>query len=434
MKDSDAMSRFFNRFGLNYFQDDAHYTRSQWETWRVAFNQLGIRWLTLTASEQRAVPEAFIRALLDAGITPVVHIPARVGSTSLRELAPLLKSYASWGLRHVVVFDRPNLQNNWGIADWSRDALVDRFIDHMLPILHVQAEVGLEAMLPPLEPGGDFWDTVFLEAALSALIERGPEQLIQSFGVCVYSWTNGHPTDWGSGGPDVWPDAKPYQCDKGSQNHIGFRIFEWYQSIINRIVGHDLPLYCLRGGSTHGDDKTQDHISTQIEIFDLVTSSELPANLRCFNFDAFRSDGSTDPDWFNPDGTFGTLAEAISSGSYLRSHQPHRPEGVRVDGKTIQHYALLPRTGTRHAFSVWEKLAPFAVTLHPTIGFSAAEACCAHKVTILADIEEIPLEVERQIEAQGCEVTRIDIQAEQKLLDAITDYANEFNKVGGNHG
>jgi hypothetical protein len=421
------MSRDLSRFGLHYFSNEDHFTQADSSSWGPKLTSLGISWLTLVASEQRAIPEAFLRSLIECAIEPIIHIPVRLGSLSLREIAPILKSYADWGVQYVVIYDRPNMQSAWNPADWSRGELVGRFTDQLLPILHVEHEIGLKPMLPPLEPGGDYWDTVFLEAYLSTIQRRSQSQLLKESGMALYSWTYGRPLNWGAGGPEAWPETKPYQSPEGSENHIGFRIFEWYQAIAKRAVGLDLPMFVLAGGYCPGvQEKIEDPLAIQAEIFEQLQSRQIPEYLRCFNFNAFTPDIHSDAVWFKQDKSNGPLAETI-----LKTRREQRKSVLAHLPKTIEHYVLFPPSGTQDAIKTWETMAPFAMAVQPTFGFSVEEATHARKVTILADPNDLSLEIEQQLEDSGCDVSRIDVQNDGKLIDAITAFSMKNDQAGG---
>lgn len=423
------MSQLLNRFGLSYFNDEEHFTQADWAAWGPKLTSLGIGWLLLTATQRRAVPESFIQSLIQSEIQPIIHIPARVGAISLREIAPILKSYATWGVRHVVLFDRPNMQSTWETADWSRGELVERFADFLLPLLHIEREVGLQPMLPPLEPGGDYWDTAFLEALIDVIHRRGQTGLLKDAGVSLYSWTYARPLDWGQGGPEVWPGAKPYQTTEGSENHIGFRIFEWYHAIIKGTTGLELPHFVIRGGHLQGvQQENADPLGPQVEIYEQLQSEQTPTYLRSFNFDAFQPETSPDYCWFTADQNEGPMAEAI-----IQSRRSHRKTANASKPKSIDHYALFPSSGTQRAIETWEKMAHFAMAVQPTFGFSETEASHAKKVTILAGFQDIPMEVQERLEDSGCVVSRIDIQSDEKLIDAITAFSTRKQMAGGDH-
>ena len=55
------------RIGFHYFPDTQHYRQSDLQTWLPLLHELGAGWLTLQAPDNRAIPEAFIRGLIDGG-------------------------------------------------------------------------------------------------------------------------------------------------------------------------------------------------------------------------------------------------------------------------------------------------------------------------------------------------------------------------------
>ena len=99
------------RLGFHYFPDDRHYSASDLAAWLPVLKGFEASWLVVRASASRSVPEAFLRGLLDEGVEPIIHLPAQIGRLSPTEMAPLLSAYATWGVRHVVLFDRPNLRS-----------------------------------------------------------------------------------------------------------------------------------------------------------------------------------------------------------------------------------------------------------------------------------------------------------------------------------
>ena len=62
--------------GFHYFPDETHYRQADLQAWLPELVALEARWVTLIGSLTRAVPEPFIRGLIDAGIEPIIHIPA----------------------------------------------------------------------------------------------------------------------------------------------------------------------------------------------------------------------------------------------------------------------------------------------------------------------------------------------------------------------
>src|SRR5689334_20462084 len=93
--------------GFHYFPDEAHYRKADLQAWLPELVALEAKWLTLIGSLTRAVPEAFVKGLLDAGIEPIIHIPAvptkrDPKGVTVTTLSGLFKTYARWGVRYVV--------------------------------------------------------------------------------------------------------------------------------------------------------------------------------------------------------------------------------------------------------------------------------------------------------------------------------------------
>ena len=278
------MSSPLSRLGFHYFPDDSHYTGRDLEQWLPVLLKLAARWLVLSASPKRSIPEPFVRGIVEAGIRPVVWIKSGISDTSPRELAPLLTSYSAWGVQEVVVFDRPNQRTSWTATDWSRPDLVERFVDRMLPILQLENSVGLIPVFPPLEPGGDYWDTAFLETALQSIQRRGQSSLLRKMFLAIYGWTFGHPLDWGYGGPANWPEARPYEALEGIQDQIGFRTFDWYGLITKSQIGVELPMIVVAGGPGDAEAARARPAQAVSEILRALQAAEVTDSVLAFNF------------------------------------------------------------------------------------------------------------------------------------------------------
>lgn len=94
----------FERLGFHYFSDTLHYRQYDLETWLPVLASLGAKWLTLPSANQRAIPENFIRTLVQWGIQPVVHfsgLPLSQGAQAAGEVRLIAQAYAAWGVRYV---------------------------------------------------------------------------------------------------------------------------------------------------------------------------------------------------------------------------------------------------------------------------------------------------------------------------------------------
>jgi hypothetical protein len=396
------------RLGWYYFPDHLHYTQVDLDTWLPLLETLGARWLTLQANVDFAIPESFIRGLCEADIEPIVHIPFTVGNIVNADLSPILSSYCRWGVRYVVIGDRPNLKSNWGISDWGRTGLVERFIDQLLPILQMQQSTGLQPIFPPLEPGGDYWDTAFLEAALESISRRGKQDLLNSLTIAIYAWTYAKPLDWGKGGPSIWPEARPYHTPPGCQDQIGLHIFDWYAHTSEKVAGSQLPMLVVAGGELPGDEarvlSTDPHVEQNLGIVRSLANGDVPDSVLNFSFYHLSSSPEA-PDhhaaWFPSVDRPLPVVAALKRLPYSSVKQPQA--AIR---KPLNHYLLLPEPSYPLTNQEWNAIWPFVVSLKPVVGFSASEARKAQRVTIFGNEDSIPKSIEQELLTAGCTVDR----------------------------
>ncbi len=426
------------RLGFHYYDDSLHYRAADLERWLPELQALGARWLTLLAPLNRAVPEPFISGLLAAGIQPVLHLRpvAPIHAVDLAELRPLLETYARWGVRYLCVFDRPNTRAAWTAADWSRPGLVDRFLELWLPLAGAQLAAGLEPVFPALEPGGDYWDTLFLEAALDGLLAREQGDLLPRLTFAFTAFTRGRPPAWGAGGPRRWPQTRPYLTPAGSQDQCGFRGFEWLSAVITDRLGAPRPLLCLAGGAApeqrgdpaHTASEAGDHCQVNAALAALALGEVAGAglalpdevlNLNLWLLAAGPGSPVRDQAWFPPGEAvpLPVVAEVRRLAARLSSARAGTPVGEAAagaagagvaNGKPLFHYVLLPSFDWGASRWHLQAVQEYAGHFQPAVGFSSEEAARAEFVTIVGNEQGIPEQVAQNLQQQGCHVERIN--------------------------
>ncbi|NIM92632.1 MAG: hypothetical protein GTO18_02815 [Anaerolineales bacterium] len=418
--------------GYHYYPDDRHFTEKDLELWLPILENLGANWLTIRTSHRRAIPEGFIRGLTAAGIHPVLHITSPLGSIQASDLEPLFRVYARWGVRHVILFDRPNLQIQWGSDGWSRKDLVERFLDLYLPILNAQQSSGLVPILPPLEPGGDYWDTSFLEGLLYAISRRSQRTLLDQLSLSMYAWTFGKALDWGAGGPARWVETHPYHTPEGSQDHLGLRIMDWYAYIAEGVTGRNSPLLVIAGGEApihQGSQFTaEQHAERNGSIFRILEAGELPPSLKCFCFYVLATE-PTHPHasaaWFPQE------QDPLPAVKQLQRLVASTKKGSR---KPLRHYVLLPDPSVKDVSIDWEDLATRIRKTKPVIGFSTEEAQLAQQVTLVGGEELTSSSIEKHLREVGCMVERIAESQKPFASDEAVDLTGFMSMfVGENH-
>jgi len=419
--------------GFRYFPDADHTGRADLERWVPRLQSLGASWLVLQTPPTRPLPDFFLQQVMLADIETVIMLtPERVGPLELGALRGTAGALADSGVHYVALFDRPNCRESWLPQEWAKPDLVERFVDYLAPALEVVAAEGLTPVLPPLEPFGAYWDTVFLHALLSSLRRRGLGALLARAAVGMRNFANGRPLDWGAGGRDAWPQARPYTNPQNGegQDHRGFRLFEWYQAIIEQELGHPLPLICCANGPQSsptareaGSQEASLHAGRAAEMARMMMAGELPSTVLNHAFwllAAERDHVCYQDSWFDADGVarlpaVEALEKLVKQARPVGKSQTRPERSPRIanhsaqipNNKPIDHYLLLPvfewGTSRWHLSIVQEYIETFL----PTCGFSAEEAILARRVTIVGNEQGVGAETAARLAAAGCQVERI---------------------------
>lgn len=259
----------YTRLGFHYYADTQHYRQLDLQRWQPILQDFGVSWLTILAPAQETIPEFFLHGLMEAGVQPIPHFAFSLSAMpGPAELAPFFANYARWGVQQVALFDRPNQQAAWPTTDWGRSRLVERFLDRYIPLADLALSYGLTPIFPPLQPGGDYWDTAFLQSALSGLLQRNQDDILQRQALGAYAWAANHPLDWGAGGPERWPDSRPYHTPPTSQDQLGWRVFDWYLAACQAVLGTTRPIFLLRAGvQPAGPAPGAAEVQTQLQIY-----------------------------------------------------------------------------------------------------------------------------------------------------------------------
>jgi hypothetical protein len=420
------------RYGFYYYPDTLHYRENDIHTWIPELRALGASWLTLLAPIDRAIPESFIRQVIDAGIEPVIHLPLPTEGTGNSNTPGIFfDAYSHWGVKFVTLFDRPNVLKNWSSANWAQRNLVERFLDIFIPNAGKALDAGLIPVFPPLEPGGDYWDTAFLFSALQGLYRRGEQDILDQLVLSAYAWSSNRSPNWGAGGPERWPRTRPYSTPQNSEDHLGFRIFDWYLAISEAALGKSLPIILLGAGSRIGDQldrqspavDLQAHTWQNMTIVRLMTGRSqefepVPPEVLACNFWLLSTDQNAielNDAWYKPDHTslpvVNTLKEWVSNGGVDPSttSKSMSTSGInRIGVRPIAHYLLLPAFESGVTDLRLEAIRPFINKFQPTIGFSPVEASHAKKVTIVGGATTIPESIIDGLLAAGCIVEQIN--------------------------
>jgi len=399
------------RLGFHYFTDTEHYRQYDLKIWLPRLQGLGASWLVLKAPEQRAIPEDFISALLTNHIQPVLHFHLQPGSfLAVSDLPLLFKTYRRWGVRYVTLFDQPNVHKVWRAAAWVQTDLVERFLDLYLPIAHTCLNAGLTPIFPPLRPGGDYWDTAFLRRALESIQRRGHRDLLEQLVIGAYAAPGNHALQWGAGGPERWPNSRPYFTPPGVEDQRGFRIFDWYSAISQAVLSTPRPIFLFGMGY---QAKVDEHIKKNLLIVRLLDGEAIrglepiPTQVLGGAFDTlvdWEGGQNTEQGWFRQNGDPQPQAKVLHQ---WVEKKYNRQENHPKQDRTINHYLLLPSYEWGVTDFHLDLIRPIIKKFQPTIGFSLEEARNARRVTVIGGEQIYSDESLGQLRAIGIQVERI---------------------------
>ncbi|NMC52793.1 MAG: hypothetical protein GYA48_04070 [Chloroflexi bacterium] len=432
-----------NRIGFHYFQDQNHYREFDLSEWLPRLQSLNASWLVLQATPNRAVPEAFLRGLLSSGIQPVIFSPMDLQQPPvLEEIKPLFTAYAHWGARYIILADQPNNRAAWNTSAWVQEDLVERFLDRYLPAANLALQEGLQPVLPPLTPGGSYWDTAFLRSLLESLQRRRQVEQLDHLILSAYAWTHDRHLNWGAGGPERWPAAKPYQPTPDEEDQLGYRNFDWVQTVARAVTGKETPTLLLQAGAKGVTSSSAAAVETSLVQQELLKNllglpavdpadsdirlDPLPESIIACNFWLLAEEAGGE---FASDAWFESQGEPLPA-AHLCQNITTRPAGAAaataadetpawmrqefydkgekpIQRRPIQHYLLLPVQEWGIAEWHLEVIKPFVRKHKTTIGFSLKEAVLASKVTVIGSEDVFPEKVLNQLRSTGCQVERI---------------------------
>lgn len=450
--ESNPKSKHSARLGFHYYMDSLHYRNSDLLTWLPVLKSLGANWLTLQAPLNRMIPESFITGLLSNGVEPILWFRPSISpqqSQAPQEYQPdwplLFESYARWGVRFVLLFDRPNLRRSWSARAWVQSELVESFLDTFLPIAESAIQAGLTPVFPPLEPGGDYWDLAFLRDCLKSIQRRGSKRVLNSLHISAHAHFMPGQLNWGMGGPERWPEARPYTPQADQQDQRGFYVFEWYQAIVRAVLGQPLPILLFEVGRAEAEaeknaisapDKklrTNEYLAVARLLADEKHQAQnheaestllnpVPGEVLAANFWLLveTQDGAhSEQAWFKPDGRQEPIVAALCAWQATRHpDEPVKQPVPETQGKSIAHYLLLPKNSSADFLA---DIRSFVAQHHPTIGFSLREASKAVKVSIFGGRDAFPASELDELEKAGCQV--------ELLMPLGMDFATNRHEV-----
>ncbi len=402
------------KIGFHYFPDSAHFTSRDQQHWLPVLERLGASWLTVVADPTEVIPREFLQSLKEVGIEPIVEIAHHSNmKVDRRELNAQAQHYVNNGVRYITFLREPNLERGWSVGEWQKPRLVERLTTLLLPALETFADVGLYPLLPPLYPGGDYWDTAFFTEMVDVVSRNGSRNLINRLGICLHHYAFNRPLNWGRGGPGQWQDSRPFRTV--GEDHRGWRSWEWYDDIIRTKMGRSVPILSgATGAILHSRDQAdlpettvEQHVERNLALVRTIQQHDAPEFLMNLNFWLLAAEPghpAYDQAWFRSDGSHLPIVERLMA-SYTA---PSRPQiADKTTPGAINHYLLLPQWDWGISSLHWETVLPFVQATRATVGFQLSEAKRAHRVTVLIGAQGYDERIVTELQSAGCLVETI---------------------------
>lgn len=429
--------------GFRYIDDGAHYDQQSLSFWLAELKDLGASWLVLPSRVDQPIPEFFVRELIAADIEPVIHLDVRpIQPIDRLDLLTLCRTYAEWGVYYAYVYAEPNLATGWRFEDWSTPGLVERFAGLLFPAIETIHLAGLFPLLSPLAPGGHYWDLTFLGELLRLLARDGRQHVLEHLGLCIHHDLGNRPLAWGKGGPERWPNGRPYETPRGTQDHRGWHLYEWYDALLRDRLGQSLPLICGKTILIPGtqadpafpplDDAT--HSVRTVEAARLMLDGELPAhvfNLAFWTLAAAEHEPTDQHAWYRRDTSTLPAVQALKQLKKHRRRSTHEnatpSQQSGSPAGAIYHYLLIQAgdgsVGAHGRAGRWVLPATldYVERFRPTVGFNVDEACQASRVTIVGSDAVAMASTAESLRTRGCLVEQISAPSESELRSTLAD-------------
>ncbi len=400
-----------NKLGFHYFLDVEQFNTADSYLWIQKLQEINAKWLVIQNPQDRAIPEEFIRSFSAAGINLIIDFNEDVSSdVDLSSLSTLLNVYGKWGVKYAYLFEKPNLQSKWGDIRWNNQDIVTTHLNKFISFAQLCVKNHIKPIFSPLSPGGDYWDLAFLEESLGSLASLAASDINNNLILSAFGWDWGHSIEWGSGGKKKWPETKPFHQKQNTQNQQGFRTYEWYLELSEKVFGKRLPIIILEAGIPNdcftGNSMNTVNTDTLFAITHLLAGenvfnpqnpemllSPIPSEVIGCNFfilSAQMENKYFPYRWFTPKGDplapARTLGLTDNTPTIQTEEQPAQINNpIEEFHFKYRRYILFSDSLKQDMPSLLEKLDPYIRNFKPHMGFSKVEAADAAYILIITD-------------------------------------------------
>ena len=447
-----SANRKSKKLGFHYYKDAGHFDDPSLDYWLPKLQAAGTSWLVIYAPDNSEIPENFIVRLREVRIEPIIVLNYAISDPpSVQIFQQRMAYYHSIGIHMVQFFNRPNMRSSWSAEDWVKPGLVTRFIRKYADYATICVREKVIPLFPLLEPGGDYWDLAFLRSSVKQIRKEFSESLLSNLVFSASACLNKNPLSWNEAGPSGYPPASPYA--EGVVDHRGFYLFQWYEDILSKEIGKNVPLLLMDAGLW----------DSKAGIFDVVTRESKQQYLNILNLlqDVTLKNGGKIPSYVlsccvyklptteslsaaAPAGTdaadglyaFGSknAEEGISFPekvsrffrklSISNLHQLIKKVGTNIatniqyagryvfQGGSLKEYFLLPEVSSLFTEDQMNTIRQYIKIHKCASGNDLNEALASKNVIMIDDQALYPAYMLRQLQDRGCDVHTVSLQTQ----------------------
>ncbi len=447
-----SANRKSKKLGFHYYKDAGHFDDPSLDYWLPKLQAAGTSWLVIYAPDNSEIPENFIIRLREVRIEPIIVLNYAISEPPSPQIfQQRMAYYHSIGIHMVQFFNRPNMRSSWSAEDWVKPGLVTRFIRKFADYATICVREKVIPLFPLLEPGGDYWDLAFLRSSIKQIRKEFSESLLSNMVFSASACLNKNLLSWNEAGPSGYPPAAPYA--EGVVDHRGFYLFQWYEEILSKEIGKNVPLLLMDAGLW----------DAKAGIFDVVTRESKQQYLNILNLlqdVTLRSSGKIPSYVLSccvyklP--TTESLSAAVPSGSEaadglyaFRAKNPEDdisfPEKVNrffrklsisnllqmikkvgtniatnvqyagryvFQGGSLKEYFLLPEVSSLFTEDQMNTIRQYIKIHKCTSGNDLNEALASKNVIMIDDQALYPAYMLRQLQDRGCDVHTVSLQTQ----------------------
>ena len=425
-----------DRFGFHYFHNSEEYSINKAKYWLQQLLATEAKWLILKNPVGRAIPEDFIRIATKHKFHLIIDFQEQIGNfTDFSEISTFLQVYGKWGVEYACLFNQPNKRASWGDAQWVSNEIVSTHADLFLRFARICIDNNIHPIFSTLFPGGEYGDLAFLENSLKIIKGKADPAILENMVISAYGWHHNHPLDWGTGGKKRWPEASFFNAPNNYQDHRGFRLYEWYSEITQKIFGGKMPTIIFETGRSGTNQKERDgqlsdwshNIDSTIKlisgenVFNQNDPNKLYAPIGqeviacCYCLTSSLVEKEIKPDQSN--------GNEIGSQNFSFPKKKGEDNGKtypeNLDSKQFSHnrYVYIDQPLQSTVPELLEQIDPYIKKHRPFIGFSLLEGLKSAFLIVVTDDRERFLQKNGGILEPGNLVKIIAVSALQELLN-----------------